>query len=65
MTFVSSIYHNPCSIFKSKPYKFHNKNIGLFSVNDTIMAGYFMGIYRDLCMKNYYKLQFHLYNLTV
>ena len=29
--FGSEIYHKPHSIFKSKSYEFHNRNIGLFS----------------------------------
>ena len=29
--FGSGIYHKPNSIFKSKSYEFHNRNIGLFS----------------------------------
>ena len=49
--FGSSIYHKPNSIFKYKYKEFHNINIGLFSGNDTIMAGYFMGIHRDWCMR--------------
>ena len=40
--FCSGIYHKPHSIFKSKSYEFHNKNIGLFSGNDTRMASYFI-----------------------
>ena len=48
--FGSGIYHKPHSIFKSKYQKFHNRNIGLFSVNETIMDGYFMVIHRDLRM---------------
>ena len=44
--FGSGIYHKPHSISKSKSYEFHNRNIGLFSGNDTIMAGYFIGIHR-------------------
>ena len=38
--FGSCIYHKPNYIFKSKSYDFQNGNIGLFSGNDTIMAGY-------------------------
>ena len=49
--FGSGIYHKPHSIFKSKSYEFHNSNIGLFSGNDTRMAGYFIGIHRDLRMR--------------
>ena len=47
--FSSGIYHKPHSIFKSKSYEFHNRNIGLFSGTDTRMAGYFIGMHRDLC----------------
>ena len=43
--FGSGIYHKPYSIFKSKFYEFHNRKIGLFSGNDTRMAGYFIGIH--------------------
>ena len=46
--FGSGIYHKPCSILKSKSQGFHNKYIGLFSGNETRMAGYFMGMQRDL-----------------
>ena len=49
--FGSVIYHKPHSIFKSKSYEFHNINIGLFSVNDTRMAGYLIGIHRYLRMR--------------
>ena len=45
----SEIYHKPDSVFKSKLYEFHNSNIGLFSVNDTIMSGYFTEMHRNLC----------------
>ena len=45
--FGSVIYHKPHSIFKSKYQEFHNKNICLFSGNETRMAGYFMGMHRD------------------
>ena len=46
--FGSGIYHKPHSIFKSKSYEFHYRTIGLFSGNDTRMAGYFIGMHRDL-----------------
>ena len=49
--FGSRIYHKPHSVFKSKSYEFHNRNIGLFSGNDTRMGGYFIGMHRDLCMR--------------
>ena len=45
--FGSGIYHKTHSIFKSKSYEFHNRNIRLFSGNDTRMADYFIGIHRD------------------
>ena len=48
--FGSGIYHKPHSIFKSKSYEFCNRNIGLFSGNDTSMAGCFIGMHRDLCI---------------
>ena len=49
--FGSCIYHKPHSIFKSNSYEFHHRNIGLFSGNDTRMAGYFIGMHRDLRMR--------------
>ena len=49
--FGSGIYHKPHYTFKQKPKEFHNRNIGIFSGNDTIMDGYFMGIHRDLRMQ--------------
>ena len=51
--FGSGIYHKPYSIFKSKYQEFQNRNIGLFSGNETIMAGYFMGMNRDLRMRKF------------
>ena len=49
--FGSGIYHRPHSIFKSKSYEFHNRNIGLFSGNDTILASYFIGMHMYLRMR--------------
>ena len=49
--FGSGIYHKPHSIFKSKYQDFQNRNIGLFSVNETIINGYFMGTHKDLRMR--------------
>ena len=49
--FGSGIYHKPYSIFKSKSYEFHNRNIGLFSGNDTRISGYFIGMHRGLRME--------------
>ena len=49
--FGSSIYHKPHYIFKSKESEFHNRNISLFSGNDTRMAGYFIGIHRYMRMR--------------
>ena len=46
--FGSSIYHKTSYIFKSKSYEFRDSNIGLFSGNDNRMAGYFIGMHRDL-----------------
>ena len=48
--FGSCIYNKPHSILKSKSYQFHNSNIGLFSRNDTRMAGYLIGMQRYLRM---------------
>ena len=45
--FSSGIYQKPHSIFKSKSYEFHNRNINLFGVNDIRVAGYFVGMHRD------------------
>ena len=49
--FGSGIYHKPHSIFKSKSYELHNRNIGLFSGNGTRMYSYFIVIHRDLRMR--------------
>ena len=49
-SFGSGMYHKPNSILRSKSQGFYNKNICLFSVNYTRMAGYFMGMYRDMRM---------------
>ena len=49
--FGSGIYHKPHSIFKSKSQEFYNINIGIFSGNETRMAGYFMGMHRELRMR--------------
>ena len=49
--FGSGIYYEPHFIYKSKSYEFHNRNITLLSRNDTRMAGYFIGMHRDLRMK--------------
>ena len=51
--FGSGIYHKPHSIFKSKSQDFHKRNIGPFSGNETRMAGYFMGMHRDLQMRKF------------
>ena len=53
--FGSDIYHKPHSIFKSKYQEFHNRNIGLFSGNDTRMSGYFMGMHRDLRVRKFFQ----------
>ena len=49
--FGSGIYHKPHSIFKFKSKDSHKRNIGLFSGNETRMAGYFMGMHKDLRMQ--------------
>ena len=49
--FGCGIYHKPHSIFKSKYQDFHKRKIGIFSGNEAITAGYFMGIHRDLRMQ--------------
>ena len=49
--FGSDIYHRPHSILKSTLYEFHNKNIALFSGNDTRMDCYFIGVHRDLSIR--------------
>ena len=49
--FGSGIYYKPHSIFKSKSQEFHNINIGLFSGNETRMAGYLFGMHRELRMR--------------
>ena len=49
--FGSGIYHKLHSILKSKYHEFHNKNIGIFSGNETIVAGCLMNTHRDLRMR--------------
>ena len=49
--FGCGIFNKPHSIFKPKYEEFHNRNIGLFSGNQTRMDGYLMGIHRDLRMQ--------------
>ena len=48
--FGSGIYHKSHSIFKSKPYDFQIRSIGLFSGNDTRMASHLLGMHRDMRM---------------
>ena len=48
--FFVLVYHKPHSIFKSKSQEFH---IGLSSGNETTMAGYLMGMHRDLRMRKF------------
>ena len=48
--FGSGINHKPHSIFKSNSQEFQNRNIGIFSRNQTRMDVYFMGMHRDLWM---------------
>ena len=49
--FGSGIYNKPHSIFKYKSQDSHKRKIGLFSGNDTRMAGYFMGMHIELHMR--------------
>ena len=49
--FGSVIYHKPNFILKTKYQYLYNKNIGIFSRNDTRISWYFMGMHRDLCMR--------------
>ena len=49
--FGSGIHHKPYSIFKYKYQEFYNRNIVIFSGNETRMAGYFMVMHRDLRMR--------------
>ena len=49
--FGSVIYYKPHYTFKSKSYEFHNRNIGLFSGNDTRISGYFIGMHNGLRMR--------------
>ena len=45
------IYNSPHSIFKPKSFEYYNRNICLFSGNDTRMAGNFVEIHRNLYMR--------------
>ena len=49
--FGSVIYIKPYSIFKSKYYYFHNRNIALSIGNDTSMAGYLILMHRYMCTR--------------
>ena len=49
--FGFGIYHKPHYKFKSKLYEFQNRNLGLFSENDTRMAGYVVGMHIDMRMR--------------
>ena len=49
--FCSGVYHKTHSIFRSGSYTFRNKNIVLFSGNDTSMDGYSIRIHRNFRMK--------------
>ena len=49
--FGSGMYHKPHYIFKAKYQELQNRNIGPFNGNETIMAGYFMGMHRYLEMQ--------------
>ena len=46
--FDSGIYHKPHYIFKYEYQELQNRNIDLFSGNETRMDGYFMGMHIDL-----------------
>ena len=49
--FGFGIYQKLHSVFKSKSQEFHSSNIGLFSGNETRMAGYSIEMYRELRMR--------------
>ena len=49
--FASGMYYKPRFIFKSRYQEFHNINICIFSGNENIIAGYFIGLNRDLRMR--------------
>ena len=63
--FGSSIYHKPHFMFKWKSQEFHNKNIGIFSGNDTRMSGYFMGMHREFWMKCFFNQSYCMQNSTL
>ena len=48
---VYGVDRKPHSILRSKSYEFHNRKIGLFGGNDTIMDGSFIVMHRDLRMR--------------
>ena len=48
--FGSGVYQKSHFIFKSKSCEYQNRNIYLFSGNDTRMSGYFIGMHRYLRM---------------
>ena len=49
--FGFGIHNKPHSILKSESYEFHNRKVGLFSGNDTRIAGYFIVMHRDILIK--------------
>ena len=49
--FGSGVYHKPHYVSKINSYEFHNRNIGLFSGNDTRMDDYFIGMHKYLRMR--------------
>ena len=63
--FGSGIYQKPHFISKSKSYEFHNRKIGLFSGKYTRMAGYFIGLHRDMRMIKELHATFLLLNSTL
>ena len=63
--FVSDKYYKHHYILKSKLYAFQDHNVGLFSGDYTSMAGYFIGMHIDMCMRNHFLPQFLLVNSTL
>ena len=59
--FGSGIYHKTHSMFKLKPQEIHNKNIGIFSGNETRIGEYFRGMHRDFQMRKV--IQCNLYSV--
>ena len=63
--FDSGIYHRPHYILNRNIKSFRIKDIVLFRGNDTRMAGYFIGMHRELWVKKFFNQPYRLQNSSV